>query len=305
MWASATSQLKRTALVECRVLSRLFVALSIWFLPGLQGQAQAGPPVADDFEQPQIDEAKWWLGQIRPNRFWIDSSIARSGGSALAIGVEEEDRDCGRRCQRNEIRIANGLRLRFGEEAWYRFSFRIGGEIWEQNSTRWIIGQWKQETGGSPFLAQRYDNGVFHITVQDNDCRILVAQANGHPDGLKAHRNQPRYAAAFLSESHLYDCESDVRIEHGEAPPVLPDPFENWVDMLYRVRGGTNGKGLIEIWANCTLIARVQGSIGYEDTAGPTQLFKIGHYRAPIAASTTLYFDDFRRGDSRAAVEPC
>ena len=74
--------------------------------------------------------------------------------------------------------------------------------------------------------------------------------------------------------------------------------------MLYRVRGGRNGRGLIEIWANGTFIARVQGSIGYDDAMGPTQYFKIGHYRDPIAAATTLYFDDFRRGDNRDTVEP-
>ena len=243
--------------------------------------------------------------QIRPSRFWIDRRAVRSGRSSLAIRVEAEDRDCGGRCQRNEIRIADRLRLRFGEEAWYHFSYKIVGEISGHGSLRWVIGQWKQESAGSPFLAQRYDNGVFHITVQDNDCRIIVAQANGHPDGLHAHRANMGYAAlAFLSDPYLYDCESDVRIEHGEESPVLPDPYEQWVDMLYRVRGGRDGRGLIEIWANGTFIARVQGSLGYDDAAGPTQYFKVGHYRDPIAAATTLYFDDFRRGDHRAAVEP-
>ena len=45
------------------------------------------------------------------------------------------------------------------------------------------------------------------------------------------------------------------------------------------------------------------GSIGYDQADGPTQYFKIGHYRAPVAATTTLNFDDFRRGDSRKAIE--
>ncbi len=291
--------------VVCRVLLPLLaVAISVWLMLGAERPLRAEPPVVDSFERPEIDEAIWWLGQIRLSRFWIDRSQARSGRSSLAIRVEEEDRDCGGRCQRNEIRIANRLRLRFGEEAWYSFSFKIVGEISEHDSNRYVIGQWKQESDGSPFLAQRYDNGVFHITVQDNDCRIIVAQANGHPDGLQAHRANVKYSAlAFLSESHFYDCESDVRIEHGEEPPVLPDPYEQWVDMLYRVRGGRNGRGLIEIWANGTFIARVKGSLGYDNAAGPTQIFKIGHYRAPIAATTTLYFDDFRRGDNRGAVE--
>ena len=293
-------------LVPCRVLSRLLAgAVLIGLIPFPENPVRAAPPVADGFERPEIDEAIWWLGQIRPSRLWIDRRAVRRGRSSLAIRVEAKDRDCGGRCQRNEIRIANHLRLRFGAEAWYSFSFKIVGDISEHGSMRWVIGQWKQESDGSPFLAQRYDNGVFHITVQDNDCRVIVAQAGGHPDGLHAHRANLGYASlAFLSDPYLYDCESDIRIEHGDAPPVLPDPYGQWVDMLYRVRGGRNGRGLIEIWANGTFIARVRGSLGYDDAAGPTQYFKIGHYRYPIAAATTLYFDDFRRGDNRGAVEP-
>jgi hypothetical protein len=274
-------------------------AVLLWLVP-----AGAAPPVADGFESSEIDRSLWWLGQIRPDRLWIEPRQTRNGRGALAIRVEQADRDCGGRCQRNEIRIANRLRLRFGEEAWYGFSFRIAGDISEQGSKRWIIGQWKQDGDGSPFLAQRYDNGVFHITVQDNDCRIIVAQANGHPEGKQAHRHDPAYSAmAYLSDPRLYDCKSDVRVEHGPVLPVLPDPREEWVDMLYRVRGGRGGQGLIEIWANGDFIVRVRGSIGYDDADGPTQYFKIGHYRAPVEGTTTLYFDDFRRGDSRDALD--
>ena len=283
----------------------LAAAVLVWLTAGLGSPAPAAPPIIDGFEGADIDEAIWSLVQARPSRLWIDRGQARGGRSALALRVEAGDRDCGGRCQRNEIRIANHLRLRFGAEAWYRFSFKIVGEISEHGSFRWVIGQWKQETDGSPFLAQRYDNGVFHITVQDNDCRVIVAQAGGHPDGIHRHRANLGYASlAFLGDPYLYDCETDIQIEHGEAPPLLPDPHGQWVDMLYRVLGGGNGRGLVEIWANGAFIARVRGSIGYDDAAGPTQYFKIGHYRYPMAAATTLYFDDFRRGDSRAAVEP-
>ncbi len=283
---------------------RLGLAVLLGLLPAAAMPVRAAPPVSDGFEAPEIDRSIWWLGQIRPNRLWIDREQTRKGRGALAIRVEQTDRDCGGRCQRDEIRIANRLRLNFGEEAWYRFSFKIAGEIWEHGSERWVIGQWKQDGDGSPFLAQRYDNGVFHITVQDNECRIIVAQANGHPDGKHAHSGNVAYAKmTFLSDPRFYDCPTDIRIEHGAAAPILPDPRDRWVDMLYRVRGGRSGRGLIEIWANGVFIARVRGSIGYGDATGPTQYFKIGHYRDPVAATTTLYFDDFARGGGRGAVE--
>lgn len=264
----------------------------------------AEPLVFDDFEAAEVDKSTWWLGQIRPTHLKLETRVARSGSKALAIRVKGEDRDCGGRCQRNEIRIANPLRLTFGDEAWYGFSFRIDGEIQKRGSTRWIIGQWKQETGGSPFLAQRYDNGIFHITVQDNDCRIIIAHAGGHADNRREHEPNLGYSTlSFLSDSQYYDCESDIHIEHGGELPVLPDPYNHWVDMLYRVRGGRQGQGLIEVWANGDFIARVRGSIGYDNVSGPTQYFKIGHYRDLMPAATTLYLDNFRRGDARDVVE--
>ena len=128
-----------------RAFTRVLVsAVLITFIPLPDISAWAAPPVVDDFEQSEIDETIWWLGQIRPSRFWIDRRVTRSGRGALAIRVEEGDSGCNGRCQRNEIRIANKLRLRFGEEAWYGFSFKISGEISEHGSTRWVIGQWKQ-----------------------------------------------------------------------------------------------------------------------------------------------------------------
>ncbi len=89
------------------------------------------------------------------------------------------------------------------------------------------------------------------------------------------------------------DCKTDIRVQYG-VNATLPDPYENWVDMTYRVRGGRNGKGLVEIWANGQFIARVSGSIGY-DFSGYKQYFKIGIYRDPVPGSAIIYFDDFAR----------
>jgi len=46
------------------------------------------------------------------------------------------------------------------------------------------LGQWKAPGDSSPFLAQRFDNGVFHVTVQDGPNRRTVASAEGDPDRL-------------------------------------------------------------------------------------------------------------------------
>ncbi len=101
-------------LVLRRLLKRLLAAaISVWLMPGLGWPAQAAPPIVDSFERADIDEAIWSLAQVRPSRLRIERGQARNGDRALALRVEAEDRDCGGRCQRNEIRIANHLRLRF------------------------------------------------------------------------------------------------------------------------------------------------------------------------------------------------
>ena len=144
------------------------------------GDAQAQTPfdrIADDFEQPSLNLKLWTPLQIRPDRYRIDRAFSRTGHRRLSISVTAPDLDCGGTCQRNEIRIANHLRLPFGHGAWYGFSFQLRGNIVPGTLRRWVIGQWKEETDGSPFLAQRYSGGVFHITAQNNDCRVLVARS--------------------------------------------------------------------------------------------------------------------------------
>ncbi len=269
-------------------------------------KAQSLPDVvADGFEAPSLDLEIWNPSRISTDRYRIDGSFTRSGNGALAVSVEASDRGCDGNCQRNEIRIASPLRLPFGEAAWYGFSFQVRGDNLADDAYRWIIGQWKEESGGSPFLAQRYSAGVFHITAQDSDCRILVARA-----GSTAKEFLDTLAARAYGEFPFitggtgdYECEPDIKIEYGEHP-ILPNPYEDWVDMAYFVKGGRNGDGIIEVWANGRFIVRLEGSIGNDEFFGPTQYFKIGMYRAVAPGSATVYFDNFRRGTSRAEVDP-
>ncbi|MDA0703930.1 MAG: heparin lyase I family protein [Proteobacteria bacterium] len=276
------------------------------------GFLAAGAPLAadpaigleDGFEDWPAAKRYWYFGQIRDYRYWIEHTNPLTGGASLAIRVKAADQDCDGSCQRNEIRVARAYQLPFGRSAWYGFSFRVEGEIAGHGSSRWVIGQWKEATDGSPFLAQRFDNGVFHITIQDDECRALIAKAEGDPDRFLADvkaRQVERFD--FLSDPYLYECAPDIEVEYGE-DPILPDPKLDWVDMAYLVEGGRNGSGLVEIWANGEFVARVKGSIGHDRTAGPSQYFKIGMYRDPAPGEATLYLDNFARGSSRMAVDP-
>ena len=255
--------------------------------------------MADDFEGAKELSARWWMGQALAGRYWIDERQSRTGRHALALGIRESDRGCGSRCQRNEIRTDPNLRLKFGQDTWISFSFRIQEDAFRHANRRWISGQWKQETGGSPFLAQRFDHGVFHIAVHDEHCRILVAKGDGDlvPVGTTVDTKKVE-GHTFATGKQPYGCNTDVRVD-SSADPILPDPFGNWVDMTYHVRGGRQGRGLIEIWANGRFIARVTGSIGYSQVAGPTQYFKFGIYRDAVPGSTTVHLDDFKLTSGR------
>ena len=72
--------------------------------------------------------------------------------------------------------------------------------------------------------------------------------------------------------------------------------------MVYRVDAGSDGDGIVEVWANGDLIVRATGSFGYRDA--DWQFFKFGPYRDPVDYPTAVYFDNYRRGASFADVDP-
>ena len=259
---------------------------------------------ADDFERAPLDKTFWTLNHVGPRRLWIDRHVVHSGKGALAIRIKGSDYDAVCQCQISEIREAPAARLPFGTDVWYGFSFRIEGFGGMTGSTRWQIGGWKQDADGSPFIAQRFDDGIFHITVESGTSRVLVATAMGDSEGFfEAVKSGLIMSMGFVSEPEKYDGKDDIKLVYGE-DPILPDPRQHWVDMVYHIKGGLNGDGLVEVFANGRFIARATGTIGLKDTGGPNQYFRFGHHRAPMTGTATVYIDDFRRGTSRDEVDP-
>jgi Polysaccharide lyase len=248
-----------------------------WIVP-TASQTAAGD-VQDDFESGTLSEERWYLSQADLERIDFDETTPRQGRRSLLIGVDETIREAdaraeeaaslrfslvdpptldsrGRPCppatdiaetvvQRNEIRVAAQLQPFFGDALWYGFSLKALGDIPACGGVRWVIGQWKHTTADSPFLAQRFDNGVFHVTVQDDHCRCRVTQAPGDPDRqFLAARDTP--LRCVNTDEHSPDegkpCESALRVRYGD-DPTLPDIKQGWVDMLYHVRGGRDGGG--------------------------------------------------------------
>jgi hypothetical protein len=241
--------------------------------------------------------------------------------------------------QRNELRFKDGSPLiqtwrEPAQRMWYSLTFRVSGNIYPCGSARWVIGQWKQwnkEKNASPVLAQRFDNGVLHITTQDRNCRCVVAQAPGNFDAVFAAASiGTAEPAQTLTESKPIKCLDSVLSTPakeelcvprfpvdlhvftigGGTPPALPDPKKGFVTMTYLVKGddGKDGhhNGLIEIYANGQFIVRVTGEIGYEksDTLKNSVKFNIGQYRDSIPGRATLSLDRLCVSEAVGDCEP-
>ncbi len=229
---------------------------------------------------------------------YCDSAIIQK---AIAAGEE------GRCIQRQELRFQSQYTHAADEPFTYKLRFRMPAVIQDtKNSVRWVTAQWKQEpispayNDPSPVLAQRFDDGVLHVTVQDGDCRCRVASAP-MPDG-SIWPARPGVAHDCIS-TRLGDpdntaCTPDLTLEYG-ADPVLPSARGAWVDMQYRVQMSRSKTAAIEIYANGRFIVRVTGKIGYEPAPGKISQtkFKIGHYRDYLPSVDTMDID-------RVEVEP-
>ena len=256
----------------------------------VHAHAQANAVLADDFETDKLNTNIWSLKHMPERRHWMDGMSKRSGKKALAIRVKGYDLDKRCNCQVSEVRESKQSRINFGEEVWYSFSFKVTGRGGNTSNARWQIAAWKQETDGSPYLAQRFDNGVFHITLESGKSRVLIATAEGKPDGFISAMSKGLMSQfGFLSQKDKYDGGDDITLAYGEHP-ILPNPQKDWVDMMYHIKGGLNGDGYVEIFANGHFVARASGSIGIKEIEGPSQYFRFGHNRAAMPGTATMFF---------------
>lgn len=243
---------------------------------------------------------EWLLPIMRANPYCTDEVLAR----AKAAGEEGE---C---IQRQELRLQKKYVHTTDQPHLYSFRFRMPSNIEDKtNSIRWITAQWKQEPisetykalgeewAPSPFLAQRFDDGVLHITVQDEHCRCMVASAR-LPDGsvLPWQNGTPQYCLSTEpGKREGQACTPDLKAEYG-VDPILSSPIGRWVDLSYRVQAGRSGPAFIEISEGNRMVVRVTGKIGYEPKAGEESQtkFKIGQYRDYMPFVHTMDIDRFR-----------
>ncbi len=207
--------------------------------------------------------------------------------------ASEENGPC---FQRQELRLQDNERHKVPEAFRYTIRFRMPHSIAdEENSVRWVTAQWKHEPvsrrykaelgpdwSPSPFLAQRFDDGILHVTVQDEDCRCTIASAP-KPDGSTEAWQDGAVQNCLSTRPTDPDgttCVSTLRAQYGP-DPVLTSPRGRWVEMSYRVQADRSKDAVIEVSQDGRLIVRVTGRIGYD--VNPLQdsyvKFKFGAYR--------------------------
>ena len=73
---------------------------------------------------------------------------------------------------------------------------------------------------------------------------------------------------------------------------------------MYHVKASNEEKGLIDIYANGTFIARVTGLIGYPGGDPSPVKFKFGHYRDKMLGTSRLLFDRVCMAESSSVCDP-
>jgi hypothetical protein len=266
----------------------------------------------------------------RPDLALVGLSVGHNGcrresGADYSRGVYDE---------RAELWEADGRLLKFGTEVWYRFDMYIDSTLPADRGSRLVVGQWKTEGGHSPFIAQRFVNRHFVITVeQDNDdpasdrdddeCRIVIAYDEGFPNSqrgefgnaiFQALPDRPGTQEGLRAGSIAHDrldtvngiwsrvgpCAQDLQITRFNN---LPNAIGNWTTMMYHIRATADGRGLLEVWANGNPVVALRGRFGFRDGGDGAQYFKFGPYRAHVNYPTYALFAKFARGRSRADVE--
>jgi hypothetical protein len=237
---------------------KLKIALSLGILMLLTGCRSADWSYHDSFESERIN--RYWTRTWWSESGGRDPSVAFDGDASLRVVVAEGDHrlfgKSGQSTERSEINERH--RHPIGQDVWYSFSVYVP-EDFPIEDVRVVMGQWKQTTIAlwlkhSPAVAQRFRNGRFQITINNDDGR-----------------------------QYLYETGT------AEDPALLGQ----WTTFKYHIRFDKEDNGRLEVWMNEEQIIDYTGQIGYQGDL-KTSYFRMGLYRDTLEAPMTVYYDDFQ-----------
>lgn len=207
---------------------------------------------------------------------------------AAAAGEEEAHLE-GNCLQRQEVRFQPHLKQAYGVPHEFALRLRMPEKVLNTtDSIRWVIAQWKHDwrrrpwqKSQNPFLAVRFDDGVIHVTVQDESCRCIVASAI-HPDpqkNISEWQSGVPKRCRYTVKRLVSKCEPDFTVTYTDEKRPLTSPLGNWVELKFVVNPSRTN-GLIEIYDGNFKVAEVEGKIGYRPAKhNPSIKFKFGQYR--------------------------
>ena len=212
----------------------------------------------DSFEDARIN--RYWTTMWWSRDGGIDDETVLDGKSSLRVVVQAGDNklfgSSGQATERSELNERH--RHRVGLDVWYSFSVYVPEDFPIQD-TRLVMGQWKQTAitlwkKHSPAVAQRFRNGRFQITINNDSGRTYL-----YEDGT------------------------------AEDPALVGE----WNSFVYHIRFDKGEKGRLEVWMNGEQIIDYTGQIGYSDDPN-TSYFRLGLYRDTMEQPMTVYYDDVR-----------
>ena len=240
----------------------------------VESVAPLGPSLRDFIQAPSGAESEHILvGKVMANPH-CTLEIQQQADNAEEEGKEVNGVWVGDCIQRQELRLHTKYRHEMSDPHLYKMRFLLPHIIQDRkNSVRWVNFQWKQTSvateygDASPFLAQRFDDGVLHVTVQQEHCRCVVASAPFSDGSTFKWKSGP---AQYCLSSHPDDGQNTpcrkphtLKLEFDRLP-ILVSPNGEWVEMKYRVQSGLSEKVYIEVFQISRPGVTVRGGIGYK-----------------------------------------
>ncbi len=190
--------------------------------------------IADDF-QGGVGPI-WRLQRIRPDAIATVRDPTGLPRDVVAITLRSGDiADNGGVTERAELSEADHLHLPTGTDVWYGFSLYVPLDF-PVVDRRLVLGQWKQGCGDctadhSPGIANRYRNGVFSITIQDGDRRVVLFEEKADIRGplessrlpLEPHAPPGRLPAGVVQRAAGRGLPGPSRLPGRPGPRVLQD----------------------------------------------------------------------------------
>ena len=193
----------------------------------------------------------------------------------------------------------------YGKTRSYRIRFKLPEDeriCDREHGLRWVNVQWKLKPAasgpGSPFLAQRFDNGYLFVTVQAENCRCVVAAASELKSEFGQVEGQPlfcQWTAKMPKDPTCTPEKVNLRVNYGPKK-WLENTLGRWSEMTYSVRPHLMS-GRIQISQDGEIISTITGTIGYEPKDETSRVkFKFGQYRDYQPRKHVVEFDEIELG---------